>query len=88
MSEVIFQIYNFLSAGVAYNNSFHEPEKRLGDAKASVAEKDINHLQSETAKKPRIALTDHPLVGRHKTVLTIHQYREFTKMGYTLTRPI
>jgi len=35
--KFIFQLYNFLSAAKADNDGFHEPARRLADAKDSVA---------------------------------------------------
>jgi hypothetical protein len=100
-SEFMFQLYNFLSAAVADNDSFHEPERRLRAAKASVAQRGYpplpkrKHEETENDKSNGSRNSSYnsscgqpaPL-GAQDSFDNPSVQREITRAGYTLAQPL
>jgi hypothetical protein len=85
--ELIFQLYNFLSAAKTDNDGFHEPMRRLVDANNLVAKKKYSAISKrkredteENSEETEENSSDRP---RDSSVR-----RELTRAGYTLARPI
>ena len=85
--EFIFQLYNFLSEAKSDNDGLHEPERRLLDAKDSVARKGYasfsKRIHDETGSHgpptrdgEQDSFSDRSVQG------------ELTRAGYTLTHPL
>jgi hypothetical protein len=89
--EFIFQLYNFLSAAKADNDSLHEPERRLAYAKDSVARKRYPIL---TCTKRRCEESEYDSsCSRGSSASETSEgsrdsfdHPELSRAGYTLTR--
>jgi hypothetical protein len=87
--EFIFELYNFLFAAKADNDSFFQPERRLMEAKDSVARKKIptlNHSKrkgEEETKHDSKRSRGPPASGGGRDSF---DHSEITRAGYTLTQ--
>ena len=86
--DFIFELYNFLSAAKADNDSFHEPERRLADVKDSVARKQFTPItkrkkEEEETKQASKRSRGPPASGGGRDSL---DHPELTRAGYTLTQ--
>ena len=88
--EFIFQLYNFLSAAKADNDSFHKPERRLADAKDSVARKGYPTLSmrkcEETTYDSNRSSSPPASEEAQDSFDNSSVQRELTRAGYTLTQ--
>jgi hypothetical protein len=85
--EFIFQLYNFISEAKAGNDGLHEPERRLLEAKTSVARKgyaSFSRLMREETSSNRSSgpSTREDSFGNQSVQIVL------TRAGYILTQPI
>jgi hypothetical protein len=89
--ELIFQLYNFLSAAKTDNDGFYEPEGRLVNAKMSVAENNysaISKRKREENEKKHSNRNSPSSRGARDSFSNPAVQSELTRVGYTLTQPI
>jgi hypothetical protein len=93
--KFIFQLYNFLSASKADNDGFHEPARRLVDAKDSIARRGYPTLNNTKRKRDETTKHDSehsrgpPASGGARDCFDNSSVQKvLTRAGYTLTRPI
>ena len=96
--DFIFQLYNFLSAAVADNVRFHEPERRLETAKTLVERKGYQSLSEyqSVSKRKREETENSSNSSRgpptHREAQGIFGstsvQRELTRAGYTMPPPL
>ena len=90
--DFIFELYNFLSAAKAENDSLDRPERRLTEAKDSVARKEYPTLTSiklkceETEYDSNCSRSSPASEGAPDSLDDSSVERELTRAGYTLTR--
>ena len=96
--DFIFQLYNFLSAAVADNVRFHEPERRLETAKTLVERKGYQSLSEyQSLSKGKREETENssnssrgPPTHREAQGIfgSTSVQRELTRAGYTMPPPL
>jgi len=88
--KFIFQLYNFLSAAKADNDSLHEPESRLAYAKDSVARKRYPTLTSTKRKCEETEYDSNSSCSRgspaSEGTRDSFDHSELSRAGYTLTQ--
>ena len=92
--DFIFELYNFLSAAKADNDSLDRPERLLTEAKNSVARKAYSTLTSlkqkceETEYDSNCSRGSPASEGVPDSLDDSTVQRKLTSAGYTLTQPI